>query len=46
MYNVDNAIIMAACVSSRFDPLYYEKTKAIINVNGVVQIEIQIIKLR
>lgn len=46
MYNVDNAIIMAAGVSSRFAPLSYEKPKALITVNGEVLIERQIRQLR
>ena len=45
MYNVDNAIIMAAGVSSRFAPLSYEKPKALITVNGEVLIERQIRQL-
>jgi len=46
MYNVDNAIIMAGGVSSRFAPLSYEKPKALITVNGEVLIERQIRQLR
>ena len=46
MYNVDNAIIMAAGVSSRFSHLSYEKPKALITVNGEVLIERQIRQLR
>lgn len=46
MYKVDNAIIMAAGVSSRFAPLSYEKPKALTVVRGEVLIERQIKQLR
>ncbi|SFG45338.1 CTP:phosphocholine cytidylyltransferase [Lachnospiraceae bacterium C7] len=46
MYNVDNAVIMAAGVSSRCIPLSYEKPKALIDVNGFVVIERQIKQLK
>lgn len=46
MYSVDNAIIMAAGISSRFAPLSYEKPKALIEVRGEVLIERQIRQLR
>lgn len=46
MYNVDNAIIMAAGVSSRFAPLSYEKPKALTVVKGEVLIERQIRQLQ
>lgn len=42
IYKVDNAIIMAAGVSSRFAPLSYEKPKALTVVKGEVLIERQI----
>ena len=35
-YKVENAIIMAAGLSSRFAPLSYEKPKACVNVRGEV----------
>lgn len=44
-YKADNAIIMAAGMSSRFAPLSYEKPKALINVKGEILIERQIIQL-
>lgn len=44
-YKVDNAIIMAAGLSSRFAPLSYEYPKALIPVNGEVLIERQIRQL-
>jgi len=43
---VDNAIILAAGVSSRFAPLSYERHKAIAEVRGEVLIERQIRQLR
>lgn len=46
MYRVDNAIIMAAGVSSRFAPLSYEMPKALIEVKGEVMIERQIRQLQ
>lgn len=45
MYKVDNAVIMAADMSSRFAPLSYEKPKALIEVKGEVLIERQIRQL-
>jgi len=45
-YKVDNAIIMAAGMSSRFAPLSYEKPKALISVKGEVLIERQIRQLQ
>ena len=45
-YKVDNAIIMAAGMSSRFAPISYEKPKALIEVRGEVLIERQIKQLR
>ena len=45
-YLVDNAIIMAAGVSSRFAPLSYERPKALIDVKGEVLIERQIRQLK
>lgn len=45
-YKVDNAIIMAAGLSSRFAPLSYEKPKALIMVKGEVLIERQIKQLQ
>lgn len=45
-YKVDNAIIMAAGLSSRFAPISYEKPKALIEVKGEVLIERQIRQLK
>lgn len=45
-FKVDNAIIMAAGLSSRFAPLSYEKPKALIEVKGEVLIERQINQLK
>ena len=45
-YKVDNAIIMAAGVSSRFAPLSYEYPKALLVVKGEVLIERQIRQLQ
>lgn len=45
-YKVDNAIIMAAGLSSRFAPISYEKPKALIEVKGEVLIERQIRQLQ
>ena len=44
-YQVENAIIMAAGLSSRFAPISYEKPKALIEVKGEVLIERQIRQL-
>lgn len=46
MYQVDNAIIMAAGTASRFAPLSYERPKALIEVKGEVLIERQIRQLQ
>ena len=43
---VDNAIIMAAGLSSRFAPISYERPKALITVKGEVLIERQIRQLQ
>lgn len=45
-YRVDNAIIMAAGLSSRFAPISYEKPKALIEIRGEVLIERQICQLQ
>ncbi|WP_129600120.1 NTP transferase domain-containing protein [Anaerophilus nitritogenes] len=45
-YKVDNAIIMAAGISSRFAPISYEYPKALLNVKGEVSIERQIRQLK
>lgn len=45
MYQVDNAIIMAAGMSSRFAPLSYVTPKALLNVRGEILIERQIRQL-
>ena len=45
-YNVDNAIIMAAGLSSRFAPISYERPKSLITVKGEVLIERQIRQLK
>ncbi len=45
-YKVDNAVIMAAGMSSRFMPLSLEKPKGLLNVKGEVLIERQINQLR
>lgn len=44
-YKVDNAIIMAAGVSSRLAPLSYEKPKGLLTVKGEVLVERQIRQL-
>ena len=46
MYKVDNAIIMAAGVSSRFAPLSCEMPKALTEVKGEILIERQIRQLQ
>lgn len=46
MYKVDNAIIMAAGVSSRFAPLSFETPKALTEVKGEILIERQIRQLQ
>lgn len=45
-YKVDNAVIMAAGMSSRFAPLSYEKPKGLLNVKGEILIERQIRQLK
>lgn len=45
-YKVDNAIIMAAGMSSRFAPLSYEKPKGLMLVRGEILIERQIRQLQ
>lgn len=45
-YKVDNAIIMAAGMSSRFAPLSYEKPKGLLNVRGEKLIEREILQLK
>ncbi len=45
-YKVDNAIIMAAGMASRFAPLSYEKPKGLLIVKGEVLIERQICQLQ
>ena len=44
-YKVDNAIIMAAGLSSRFAPISYEKPKGLLCVRGEILIERQIRQL-
>jgi len=46
MFDVDNAIIMAAGISSRFAPLSFERHKALAVVRGEVLIERQIQQLK
>ncbi len=45
-YKVDNAIILAAGMSSRFVPLSYEKPKALLKVKNEILIERQIRQLK
>lgn len=45
-YRVDNAIIMAAGLSSRFAPISYERPKGVLMVRGEVLIERQIRQLQ
>ena len=45
-YKVENAIIMAAGLSSRFAPISYEKPKGVLRVRGEVLVERQIEQLR
>lgn len=45
-FKVDNAIIMAAGLSSRFAPISYEKPKGLLRVRGEILIERQIKQLR
>ena len=44
-YKVDNAVILAAGLSSRFAPISYEKPKGLLRVRGEVLIERQIKQL-
>lgn len=46
MFQVDNAVILAAGTSSRFAPLSYERPKALAEVRGEVLIERQIRQLK
>lgn len=45
-HRIENAIILAAGVSSRFVPLCFEKPKALLEVKGEVMIERQISQLK
>ncbi len=45
-YKVDNAVIMAAGLSTRFAPLSYERPKGVLKVRGEVLIERQIRQLQ
>lgn len=45
-YKVDNAVIMAAGLSSRFAPISYEKPKGLLSVRGEILIERQIRQLQ
>lgn len=45
-YEVDNAVILAAGLSSRFAPISYERPKGLLRVRGEVLIERQIEQLR
>lgn len=45
-YRVDNAIIMAAGLSSRFAPISYEKPKGLLRVRDEILIERQIMQLK
>ncbi len=45
-YKVDNAIIMAAGLSSRFAPISYERPKGVLKVRGEVLVERQIRQLK
>lgn len=45
-YKVDNAVIMAAGLSSRFAPFSYEKPKGVLEVRGEILIERQIRQLK
>lgn len=45
-HSIENAIILAAGVSSRFVPLCFEKPKALLEVKGEVMIERQICQLK
>ena len=45
-FKVDNAIILAAGLSSRFAPISYEKPKGLLHVRGEILIERQIRQLQ
>ena len=45
-YRVDNAVIMAAGLSSRFAPISYERPKGTLRVRGEILVERQIKQLR
>ena len=45
-YRVDNAVIMAAGISSRFVPISYERPKGLLRVKGEVLVERQIRQLK
>lgn len=45
-YRVDNAVIMAAGMSTRFAPISYERPKGVLRVRGEILIERQIRQLR
>ena len=45
-HKVDNAVIMAAGMSTRFAPLSYEKPKALLKVKGEILIEREILQLK
>lgn len=45
-YKIDNAVIMAAGMSSRFAPISFETPKALIDIRGEILIERQIRQLR
>ena len=45
-YKVDNAVILAAGLSSRFAPISYEKPKGLLQVRGEILIDRQIEQLR
>ena len=45
-YAVDNAVILAAGLSSRFAPISYERPKGLLKVRGEILIERQIEQLR
>lgn len=45
-HKVDNAIILAAGMSTRFVPLNFEKPKGLLEINGETLIEQQINQLR
>lgn len=45
-YKVDNAVIMAAGMSTRFAPLSYEKPKGLLKVKGDILIEREILQLK